>query len=56
MNLSVIGTGSSGNCYILSNKKEILIIEAGITYRKVLQGLNYNIKNVFGVVVSHSHL
>ena len=56
MNLKCISTGSKGNCYILSNGKEILVIEAGISYEKILCGLNYNVKDVVGVVVSHSHL
>ena len=56
MKLIVVGTGSKGNCYILSNEKENLVIEAGASYEKILRGLNYNVKNVVGVVVSHSHL
>ena len=56
MKLIVVGTGSKGNCYILSNEKESLVIEAGASYEKILRGLNYNVKNVVGVVVSHSHL
>ena len=56
MKLTIVGTGSKGNCYILSNGKESLVIEAGVSYGKVLRGLNYNVKDVVGVVVSHSHL
>ena len=56
MILKCIGTGSKGNCYILSSGKESLVIEAGVPYEKILRGLNYNIKDVVGVVVSHSHL
>lgn len=56
MMLKCIGTGSKGNCYILSNEKESLVIEAGASYKKILHGLNYNVKDVVGVVVSHSHL
>ena len=56
MNLKCISTGSKGNCYILSNEKESLVIESGVSYKKILRGLNYNVKDVVGVVVSHSHL
>lgn len=56
MKLIIVGTGSKGNCYILSSGKESLVIEAGASYEKILRGLNYNVKNVVGVVVSHSHL
>ena len=50
MKLTVVGTGSKGNCYILSNGKESLVIEAGVPYEKILRGLNYNVKDVVGVV------
>ena len=56
MTFKCVGTGSNGNCYLLSIKKEILVIETGLPYKKILQGLNYNIKDVVGVVISHSHL
>ena len=56
MKLIVVGTGSKGNCYILSSWKESLVVEAGVSYEKILRGLNYNVKDVAGVVISHSHL
>lgn len=56
MKLTIVGTGSKGNCYILSNEKESLVIEVGVSYKKILRGLNYNVKDVVGVVISHSHL
>lgn len=51
-----VGTGSSGNCYIISNKIETIVIETGLPFKKILRAIDYNIKNVSGVVVSHSHL
>lgn len=56
MKLIIVGTGSKGNSYVLSSVKESLVIEAGVPYEKILHGLNYNVKDVVGVVVSHSHL
>ena len=32
MRLKVLGSGSSGNCYILENDNEALIIEAGLPF------------------------
>lgn len=55
MNLKILATGSSGNCYILTNGTETLIIEAGIPYKRILKGLDFNLMNVVGVLVSHSH-
>ena len=32
MELKVLGSSSAGNCYILDNGKEALILEAGIAF------------------------
>lgn len=55
MNLKILATGSSGNCYLLSSETETLIIEAGIPYKRILKGLDFNLMNVVGVLVGHSH-
>lgn len=55
MTLKILQTGSSGNCYLLQNKTETLIIEAGILYKRILKGLDFNLMDVVGVVISHSH-
>jgi phosphoribosyl 1,2-cyclic phosphodiesterase len=54
MNLRILGSSSSGNCYILEAKDEKLIIELGIHEKKIKQALNFNIRNV-AALVSHSH-
>lgn len=53
--LKVLGSSSKGNCYLLLLEGETLIIEAGITYREILKGLDFNIINVVGCLVSHEH-
>lgn len=56
MILKVIGTGSSGNCYALYNSKgECLLLDAGLPYQKILEGLNFQISNVVGCLVTHIH-
>lgn len=50
-----IGSGSSGNCYILECGKEKLIIELGVDIQKVFRTLDYNIDDVVGCLVSHIH-
>lgn len=57
MKLIVVKTGSKGNSYILSAKSgEKLLIEAGVKARKVLKGMDYDVTNVKGLLVSHAHL
>lgn len=55
MKLKVLGSNSLGNCYILENKDEALIIEAGIKLVNVKKALNYNISKIVGCLVSHEH-
>lgn len=55
MTLKCLGSGSSGNCYILENDSEALIIEAGVPFLEVKKALNFNVRKIVGVVVSHSH-
>lgn len=57
MKLKCISTGSSGNCYTLtSNSGETLILDCGISIKKIKKGLDWNIKDVVGVLCTHRHL
>lgn len=55
MKLKVLGSSSNGNCYILDNGHEALIIEAGVHPTKVKQALDYNIRKVMGCLITHQH-
>lgn len=55
MKLRVLGSGSSGNCYLLENDTECLVIEAGIPFKTVKKALGFNVSKIVGVIVSHSH-
>jgi phosphoribosyl 1,2-cyclic phosphodiesterase len=56
MKLKVIGTGSKGNAYILSNGDEALLIEAGVNIKEIKQALDFDYSKVVGCIVSHEHL
>ncbi len=56
MKLTVLGSSSSGNCYVLtSSKGSSLIIEAGLKFSEVKKSLNFSLSNIVGVLVSHEH-
>lgn len=55
MKLKVLASGSKGNCYLLQSKYETLILECGISYKKILEGLNFNLECVVGCLVTHEH-
>ncbi len=51
-----IGTGSSGNCYALyDNDGKILLLDLGLARREILKGIDFNVSDVVGAVVSHGH-
>ena len=57
MLLGVNATGSSGNSYyIKSDSGKILLLDAGIPIAEIKKGLDYDIANVCGCVITHSHL
>lgn len=55
MHLTVLESSSSGNCYLMSNDTEALIIEAGVRLIEVKRALDFNTSKVAGVLVSHEH-
>ena len=56
MRLKCLGSSSAGNCYLLtSNSGETLILDCGIPIKEIKKGLNWNIRNVVGCIVSHVH-
>lgn len=55
MKLKVLGSSSQGNCYVLENEHEALILEAGVKFSEVKHALNYNIKKVVGCLITHEH-
>lgn len=55
MRLYVLGSSSSGNGYLLYQKGEALVIEAGIHLNKVKQVLDFNISYLKGCIISHRH-
>ncbi len=55
MTLKVLGSESSGNCYLLESFFEIIIIEAGISFHEVKKALNYDLRKVTSCFITHSH-
>ena len=56
MKLTVLNSNSRGNCYVLQNDTEALIIECGVRLSAVKKALNFNISKIRGVLISHEHL
>lgn len=56
MTLQILGTGSSGNCYLFKPKQgKSLIIDCGVNFKIVKQSINFDIGSICGVLQTHSH-
>ena len=55
MKLKVLGSGSSGNCYILESDTEALVIEAGLPFMEVKKALDFNVRKIKAVIITHVH-
>lgn len=53
--IEVLGSGSKGNCYILTAGNEKLILDCGINLLEIKKSLNFNLSNVIGCLLTHSH-
>jgi len=56
MDIQVIGSGSTGNCYVLKSETESLMLECGIPFKKIQQNLDFRLSEVQGCLISHQHL
>ncbi len=55
MKLSIISSSSAGNCYILQDDSQALIIECGVKLSQIKKALGFNLSKVSGCIVSHRH-
>lgn len=57
MKLTCLGSSSAGNCYLLqADSGEALILDCGISIKEIKKGLNWDIRGIKGVIISHTHL
>lgn len=55
MELKILGSSSKGNCYLLDNGTECLMIECGVPFKDVQKAVNFDVSRICGVLVSHEH-
>ena len=57
MKLKVLGSSSSGNCYLIeANDNEKLILDAGVNFKIVQRELNFNFNGIKAVLITHEHM
>lgn len=56
MEIISLGSGSTGNCYRVSDGHTALLLECGLPLREIRRGLDFKLTDVEGCLVSHEHL
>lgn len=55
IDITVLASGSKGNCYRIDDGSSPLLIECGIPFWEIQRGLDFRISEVAGCLVSHEH-
>lgn len=55
MKLSCLASGSTGNCYVLDNGKDILLLDAGVKAKNLFHAI-HDFNRIAGCLVTHEHL
>lgn len=56
MEIEVLGTGSSGNCYKVKIGKATLLLECGLPFKVIQKKLNFKISEVDACLITHEHM
>lgn len=55
MQIKVLASSSSGNCYYISDGQTPLLLECGLRVAEIRQKLNFGISRLAGCLISHEH-
>lgn len=55
LDIKILATGSSGNCYVISDDVTKVMIECGIKYADIMRGVEYNMDGLETALISHHH-
>lgn len=55
MDIKVIASGSTGNCYRVSDGNTPLLLECGIPFKKIQVGTDFKLSEIKGCLVTHEH-
>lgn len=55
MRLKIIGSSSRGNCYLIYNETECLVLECGISFKEVKKALKFDLSTVTAALITHEH-
>lgn len=55
MKIKILASGSKGNCYLIDDGKNQLLLDAGIPFKTIQSKLNFKTAGIAGVLITHRH-
>lgn len=55
MNIKILASGSSGNCYSVSDGETTILLECGISIKEIKKGLGFRLSSVAACLITHEH-
>ena len=55
MTFTSLASSSHGNCYVVSDGETAILLECGISFRRIKKGLGFNLSEIRACLVSHEH-
>lgn len=55
MDIKVLASGSSGNCYVVSDSKTKIMLECGIPIVAIKKGCDFKVHEISACLLSHGH-
>ena len=56
IDIKVIGSGSSGNCYLANINGTQILLECGLPFKAIQKALNFKLSLIEACLVTHEHL
>lgn len=55
MKIQVLGSGSSGNAYLIQDGRTTILLDAGLPYKELEQKTRYRLTHIGGCLITHEH-
>lgn len=55
MTFTSLASSSKGNCYIVRDGETSILLECGISFRRIKKGMGFDLSDIRGCLVSHEH-
>lgn len=56
IDIKVIGSGSSGNCYLVNINNTKILLEAGLPFKKIQQAMKFKLRDIEACLITHEHM